>query len=353
MIVAAHIHPAENRNTTYLLGLLHALINDDHQYIFFIEKKHRPNLHLSSNAVVHEISPSIKNGLWLRYWYLFKLPSLLKKYNADVFLSEFPALAEKGIIPKGIFISDPNFATRNGFRNYYRSVFKKKIKNTHQLFVAGEHIAAPVKNIEKEIIQPIVEPVFTAKTHEQKEETKTTYTNGKEYFISEITDQNIHLLVSLLKGFSQFKKWQKSAFALVLLAEDKIRMDVEKILKGYKYADEIFIFDSNDLPVNAALTAACFAAISVTGNNLFTLFARRVIASKAALLISDSRDAKKLFGEFAIYFEENDKALMQAMLTAYKSEYFVKQMIAGASHLQEQHNGLPLLAKFLNNVQKA
>ena len=353
MIVAAHIHPAENKNTTYLLGLLHALNNEAHQYVFFIEKKHRGGLHLSSNAVVHEIARPLKNGLWLRFWYWFKLPALLKKYNADIFLSEFPALAEKTVIPQGIFIADAAYAERKGFRHYYRAVFKKKIKNDGQVFVAGEHIKSPSITNDKHIIHPLPEPVFASIEFEQKEQTKTEYTTGKEYFITEITRQNIHLLVILLKGFSQFKKWQKSAFGFVLLVENDIRSEAEKILEGYKYAGEVFIYDTNDLPVNAALTAASFAAISLTGYRLFTLFARRVIACNIPLLISGNNDAKKVFGEFAIYFDETDKAVMQAMLTVYKSEYFVKQMVAGATHLQEQSNGLSLLEGFLKKFQKA
>ena len=84
MTVAAHITSDKENVLSFLSDHLPVLASknlDDH-FIFFTDKIYPPATFKGGNITQVLISPQIKNSLLLYYWYNYKLPALLKKYNA-------------------------------------------------------------------------------------------------------------------------------------------------------------------------------------------------------------------------------------------------------------------------------
>ena len=107
MVIAAHFLAAPQADSTFkrFLTLL-ASQKPDHQFIFLSDEESLQHLPAFENARKVTVSPAIKNGLMLQYWYRFKLPKLLRKYAVDVFLTDAGATCESASIQQLEWLDD-------------------------------------------------------------------------------------------------------------------------------------------------------------------------------------------------------------------------------------------------------
>ena len=168
--------------------------------------------------------------------------------------------------------------------------------------------------------------LFVSIPDEVKESLKEKYTDGKEYFIyrgSIEKDQNI---IPLLKGFSIFKKRQKSSMKLLLMGKLAWQnTEFDKLIGSYKYRDDVLIVIDVSPIDEAQIVAAAYAYIQPYCHNL--LFSFDALQSGVPVLIDKSLE-KEVFSDAALYFESaNDADIAEKMMLVYKDESLRNQLI--------------------------
>jgi len=58
-----------------------------HQFLFIFDKPYAESLAFSKNVTPVIAGPDTKNNLRLQYWFNYKVPAVLRRYKADVFIS--------------------------------------------------------------------------------------------------------------------------------------------------------------------------------------------------------------------------------------------------------------------------
>ncbi|MEO7049726.1 MAG: glycosyltransferase, partial [Ferruginibacter sp.] len=309
---------------------------DDH-FIFFTDKIYPPATFKGGNVTQVLISPQIKNSLLLHYWYNYKLPSLLKKYNAIVFISENNMLPLKiDIATMMVMQNVPQVKKINiiqsKYKRYLQKYFPLFIKNTNKIICTENYLEQELIskfNLAKSKITTIHPPLdagYKPITWQQKEITIKKYTDDKDYFlfpVSFITKQNI---LSVLKAFSQFKRWQKSSMNLVLLSSQQ-EIPVIESFNLYRYKNDVKIISSDDPDEIAKITAAAYAMLYLPNHERIEYKALEAMQAEVPVIALQNALTKTMYGDSAIFTTINEKDISEKMIRLYKDEHLRNDII--------------------------
>ena len=123
------------------------------------------------------VKPLSKNALLKKIWWDIKLPAILKKVKADLFISFQNACSSTVSIPQCLFIQN------------IETIRKTHIKKAQLLLVPNnlmkreliENYGMPEKKIT--IICPAANKMFEPINEEEKTAIKNKYSEGKEFFL--------------------------------------------------------------------------------------------------------------------------------------------------------------------------
>ena len=225
----------------------------EHQFYFILD---RPTANLfpdKSNAHQISLTPAARHPLIWKWWYDFKIPRLLKKIKADVFVGTNGFSSLRTHVPQVLIIHDLGFLH---YPQFYNSSHARFYKKHTPLYVKKATAIATVSNFSaQDIIEQYkvnagkitvvyngIKDIFQPISQRAKSETKEHFTQGKEFFLYAGAIHPRKNLINLLKAFSIFKKRLKSNMKLVLAGRLAWKNEgFMQLLKTYKYKDDVII----------------------------------------------------------------------------------------------------------------
>jgi glycosyltransferase involved in cell wall biosynthesis len=166
---------------------------------------------------------------------------------------------------------------------------------------------------------------------EEKEKVKEAFTAGTEYFLFAGDLHPRHELVTLLKAFSEFKKWQRSGMKLVLAAyESMSAKELYSLLTNYKFRDDVILVkDPADHDLQQ-LIAACYCVVYPSRFDPFPQIIRYAMSLKAPVITSDIPEIRSLGGDGLIYAATTVQELSPFMQRVFKDESWRSGVISKA-----------------------
>jgi len=305
----------------------------EHQFYFLFDRPYDETYIFSSNVTPVVVGPPARHPLLWKFWYDVKIPSVLKKIKADVFISPdgFCSLTSK--IPQCLVVHDLGFLH---YPETYRKSHELFYKRYTPLYLKKAKMIATVSHFSKKdiitqyktadekinIVYSAVKKIFHPLNIQQKEIIKEKYTEGKEFFIYTGALQPRKNLVNLLKAFSLFKKRQHSNWKLVLAGRLAWKNDdFLHLLKTYKYRNDIITPGYISERVLAQLTASAYAMIYPSLFEGFGVPVLEAMKSEIPVLTSANSSMQEIGEEAALYFDPlsvNDMA--EKLMLIYKDE---------------------------------
>jgi hypothetical protein len=349
MTIAAHIDTLIG-NPSFLWQYLNRLASQnplDH-FIFFTQNDSLTAATSTANCTVVRVNPVIKNSLLLHYWYNYKLPPLLKKYNATVFINQNGVASLRADIPQMMIISDnfflqKKYPVKNEYRSYLKRYFSKFITKASAVCVTKTFIAQQlferypdVKHKTTTLLAGLKEEYHVINETEKAAMLQKN-TGGHEYFIAECSALTQPNMMALLKAFSLFKKRLKSGMQLVLLndyGENPI-----KDFHLYKYRQEVQILpivsEKNAAPILAAAYAGIFLpTFIITGD-----WGLHCLQSHVPLITLSQEDSGLLYEDAVLYTGIDEKMIAEKMMLLYKDEQLRNGYIQKGAELAGRYNG--------------
>lgn len=242
-----------------------------HRFIFIFDQAFDQRFITSDNIIPVVAGPEAKTPLRLRYWFNYKIPSVLKKYKADVFVSMEGICSLRTKVPQCLLLHDLSFLHYPQFYPKSRLRFYKKF--TPKFLAKARVVAvmsAPVKediaerfSIDKEKIHLVyrsADAIFQPIDEKEKERIKEKYTEGKEYFLYAGSIGPGKNLINLLKAFSFFKKRQKSSMQLVIAGKSvNGHTQFTTELGTFKFRNEVKWLEDLPPEEHAKLVAGAYA----------------------------------------------------------------------------------------------
>ena len=331
-LVSFHSELSEKQR--FIVETFFLLIKQHPEHIFYIitDKSSAEQFSVYPNTQTIIVKP-VSNILFLkRIWWDMKLPSVLKKLKADLFISFHDACSSTVSIPQCMFIQDTEKA---------KKVHIKKAR----LLLATDNLTKKeliekygVQEQKIAVVYPSANKMFGQINEEEKSTIKNKYSEGKEFFLFNSIFSRREDLIDLLKSFSHFKKRQRSNFKLLLTTP--INTFFEKSLAGYKYRDDVKFVDINDMKELALITASAYAVVlpfNTNDNMIAALNAMRsgvpVIAVKNAVVNEVAEDA-------VLYAETGaPKDIGEKMMQVYTDESFRFKLIEKGKQVTTIYTG--------------
>jgi hypothetical protein len=348
MTVAAHID-SSGRQPSYLAACMRTLAvkNTSDHFVIFCAKEFPGDAGFTSNCTIVIVSPPVKNSMLLHYWYSYKLPALLIKYNAAVFVTESGACSLRTATPQVMVIKDfllhpKRYPFKHAYGNYPKRFFLK---------FAGKAMAIGVtqKNIGDELVKnyPLLSGKLTTLLHglpstfmpqseTQNEILRNKYSNGQGYFVCECSALTQDNMLALLKAFSIFKKRLKSGMQLLLL--NKLDGMPVKDFRNYRYRDEVQIINTNNEMEEAALIAAAYAGIWLPAFFIPANWGLYCMQCGIPLLAAEQKGMEDIFKDAAIYTPADEKKIAHYLMLLYKDEVYRNVYIKKGALLSATYN---------------
>lgn len=338
----------------------------EHEFIFIFDRPYDERFVFGPNVKAVVTGPPARHPLLWKLWYDIKVPVLLRKYKADVFVScdGFCSLGTK--VPQCLVLHDlaflhyPSFIPKSHLLYYKRytpkmlakakviatvSAFSKK-DITSQYGTAADKINI-VYSAAKEIFQPI--------TNEEKQAARTKYTGGKEYFVYTGAIHPRKNLVNLLKAFSLFKKRQQSSMKLVLTGRLAWKYDsFVKNLKTYKYRDDVVMTGYVNEEEIRKLVGAAYTMVYPSLFEGFGVPVLEAMQCDVPVITSLNSSMQEIANEAALYAEPESPAdIAEKMMLLYKDEKLRGQLIEKGRVTVKQYSWEQSAERLWQSIEKA
>ena len=284
---------------------------------FFIITDTAPLNSFPQNIEVVLVRPRPANALLRQIWWDVRMPGILKKIKADLFMSFENRCSMAAPIPQSIVIQ-PTEKITPAF-----------IKKAQLVFVLNESMRNQLqKNHDEQhkkitTIYPCASKRFKMADDKEKEHTKAAHSDGKEFFLYNSHFSRKEDLIELLKSFSHFKKRQQSSFKLFLLTESNSFF--EKSLSSYKYRGDVkFIGKKNDL---AMITASAYAVVLPFNTNEDMIAALNSMQSGVPVIATKNSIISEMAGDAILSADKGGNDIGDKMMQLYKDENYRSSLI--------------------------
>lgn len=310
-----------------------ALQHPEHQFYFLFDRAFDPRFIYASNIHPIVVKPQARFALAWNIWYNWKLPIVLKKIKADVFVSPDGFCSLRTKVPQCIVVHDlaflhhPEFISKPHV-NYYQ-------KNTPRFLKKAKVIATVSAYSKKDIQEKYnIDParihitynapnaLFQPLGYEEREAVKAKYSAGCEYFIYSGSIHPRKNPINLLKAFSRFKKRQQSNMKLVFAGRLAWKTDeFTKLLSTFRFRGDVILtgyLEKNEL---AKLVASAYALVYPSFFEGFGVPPLEALQCGVPAIVSNNSAMPEVGGDAYLYVDaENPDDIAEKLMLIYKDE---------------------------------
>ncbi|MBK8951965.1 MAG: glycosyltransferase family 4 protein [Chitinophagaceae bacterium] len=314
--------------------------NPQHQFIFIFDRPYDKRFVFASNVSAVITGPPARHPLLWKLWYDLKVPAVLRKYKADVFVScdGFCSLRTK--VPQCLVVHDlsflhfPSFIRKSHLLYYKRNTPKflkmAKVIATVSAFSKSDLISTyGLESPKVNIVYSAAKDIFTPITATEKKLIKEKYTDGKEYFLYTGSVHPRKNLMNLLKAFSLFKKRQQTGMKLVLAGRLAWKYEsFTKSLETYKYKSDVIMTGYISEEELVKLTGAAYAMVYPSLFEGFGVPVLEAMQSDVPVITSAGSAMQEITNDAALLVNPDDfNDIAEKMMLIYKDENLKKRLV--------------------------
>jgi hypothetical protein len=239
-------------------------------WLFMVDHTFRPELFPGLPAASVVVRRALPGRAGWKLWYDWQLPRLAKKRGADAVMLTGGTAAALTSIPQLVWLperADPAEghtgrrgasgrwtlgirASGRGASARWPSIYPGRlavsVRRAAVVFCFSKRdrvwLAGRYPGTEEHVLVVTAAPAegISPFSPEEKEKIKAAHTQGKEYFLADLSGAGEREVMHLLKAFSQFKKRQHSNMQLVITGRIAGRVGLIKDrLKAYRYRQDV------------------------------------------------------------------------------------------------------------------
>lgn len=305
----------------------------EHEFIYIFDQSYYAPFITSKNIKAIVAGPAAKYPLLWKYWYDVKIPSVLKKIKADVFVSCDGLCSLKTTIPQCLIIHDLSFSEQPLLIKKSHAVYLEK--QTPKYLSKAKTVVTTSDFLKNELINHYqidalkitttyygARETFQPLVSDEKTVIKNMFTDGKEYLVyAGLIDKSKNLL-NLLKAFSVFKKRQQTSMKLVLVGNVDSRYEsFKKDLQSYKFRADVVLVDFPDETSLINLTGAAYGFIHPSLIEEFPVAVMEAMKMEVPVIAVATTTLKEI-GKAAVLFSDDEShiAMADKMMLLYKDE---------------------------------
>jgi glycosyltransferase involved in cell wall biosynthesis len=314
--------------------------NPEHEFYFFFDRKYDSKFIYGDNVTPIVINPPARHPFLYYLWFEFGVKKALRKHNIDVFLSPDGYLSLGSDVKQIPVIHDLSFVhypedlpfLNEKYANHYFPKFAKKASkiitvseysksDIEKSFGISEDKITVAHNGIGDFFQPILE--------EKKKETRSKFTNGKEYFLFVSALQPRKNVTKLFEAFDQFKKETKSDVKLLMVGEKYWwNKEIKQVFDAMTYQSEVIFTGHIQAEDLKNVYGAGLALTYVSYFEGFGIPLVEAMKCELPIISSDKTSLPEVGGEAAIYVNPfSTEDIKNGMLRIFKDQSLREELI--------------------------
>jgi glycosyltransferase involved in cell wall biosynthesis len=248
----------------------------EHEFIFLFDRPYSSEYIFANNITPVIVQPPARHALLFYIWFEWRIPALLKQYNADVFVSTdgFCSLSTK--VPQVLVIHDLAFLKNKNYlgklNRWYLTYFTPKwvakakaVVGVSQYTINDIHNTYKVNNNKLHLVYNGANEVYQPLSFEQRMAIKQQYTQGYDYFAYAGSLHPRKNIVRLLEAFALFKRNTRNNMKLVLVGRLAWRTEaIQQALEAHPYKQDIIRFEYMEAAELSQIIGAAYALTYVS-----------------------------------------------------------------------------------------
>lgn len=324
----------------------------EHEFIFLFDRPYDEKFIFSSNIEPHIVKPTTIHPLFWYIWLEYKVPTVLRKTGADLFLSPDGMMPLRTDIPCIPVIHDINFYHRRHDLPrlkslYYRKYFKLYAQKARRVVTVSEYSKQDM--VRSWNIDPgKIDVVYNGAADEFSSSEGTKDTKGKKnsediietsgtkatrdtkpYFLFVGNLSPRKNAANLVLAYERYRKELKGKAELII-AGDRLFMnrETDRIYMNSDYKNDIHFVGRKSRDELRSLYSEAIALVFVPWFEGFGIPLVEAMKCGTAVIASDTTSMPEIAGDAARLVNPSDtKAIAREMLTVEKDENLRKEMI--------------------------
>lgn len=234
----------------------------EHTYFFIFDREYSEEMIFADNVKPVVLSPVTRHPVLWWVWFELRIPYLLRKLKADIFLSTDGFISLRSKVPAVNVIHDLNFEHRPQdlpflTRTYYRFFIKRFAKKAKRIATVSEYSRRDLVNtydIDEDKIDLVyngASEMFFPIQESRINEVRKLLTGGDPYFVFVGSLHPRKNITNLLRAFELFREEYKGKFKMVIVGKKFfLTRSMEEQLNKMEYKEDVIFtgrLDSTEL----------------------------------------------------------------------------------------------------------
>jgi glycosyltransferase involved in cell wall biosynthesis len=312
----------------------------EHTFYFIFDRSYSDEVIFGDNIVPVVLPPPTRHPLLWYIWFELRIPRLLRKIGADMFLSTDGFISLRSDVPSCNVIHDINFEHRPRdlpwlSRIYYRYFYPRYAHAATRLATVSEYSRRDIINT-YEVDEDKIDLVYNGAsknffpvTSERAQEVRDRYTGGAPYFIFVGSIHPRKNIRNLLRAFELFREEYRSPFKLVIVGKKFfLTKAMEDQLDQMKYKQDVIFAGRVDSEDMNDIMASAWALTFVPFFEGFGIPLVEAMNCDIPILASKVTSLPEIAGDAAIYAEpESPGSIRDGMIRIVREEGLREQLI--------------------------
>ncbi len=320
----------------------------EHRFIFLFDRPYDPEFIFSENITPVTLWPPTRHPLLWYLWFEFRVPRILRKYKADLFLSTDGYLSRRTLVPQLPVMHDLNFIHRPGglpraISTYYNYFFPRFARIARRIATVSAYSAADIAETfrtdpEKiDIVYSGYNQKYRPVEPASQEETRNKYTGGKRYFLYVGALHPRKNIEGLLKAYDEFKQRPDTPEKLVIVGGEMFKTGpIFRIYNKMKFRREVIF--TGRIP-DEELRLVLGSALALVFVPFFEGFGLPLIEAMGAgvpVICSNTTSLPEIGGDAALYADPRSPSqIADAMERINRNEELRKDLIVRGNARKE------------------
>lgn len=337
----------------------------EHQFIFIFDRDFDDDFIFSKNVKPVVLPPRTRHPVLWWFWLEWRIPHILKKYKADIFISPDGFLSLRSKVPSLPVIHDINFEHHPEqlpffVRHFYKKFFPEYAKKALRVGTVSEYSKNDIAKsygIDKNKIDVFyngANKLYLPPSEGKAASVREEISKGKPYFVFVGALNPRKNIPGLLKAFEEFKEADKKGYKLVIVGNAMHKTKaINSQLSSMNYINDVIFTGRLEAEKLSGVLGSAEAMVFVPFFEGFGIPIVEAMYAETPVICSNRTSMPEVAGDAALLVDpENTKEISDAMKRISSDKSLKKSLIEKSIEQRKKFSWEKSADKFWKSIEK-
>ncbi|MBQ2572867.1 MAG: glycosyltransferase family 4 protein [Bacteroidales bacterium] len=333
----------------------------EHEFYFIFDREYDKDFIFAPNVKPIVLAPPTRHPfLWI-LWFEYRIPKLLKKIGADIFLSTDGYISLRTNIPQIDVIHDINFVHNpkqlpwltSWYYNKYFVKFAKKATHIGTVSEFSKNDICTTYGIDREIVTVCYNgsnEQYKPISEDEKKVIRDKYSKGKKYFVFVGALSPRKNVDGLLRSFEIFKERYNIDFKLLIVGGTLHKTgEIEKVYSEMKHKDDVIFTGRLETDELCKVVAASESLVYIPHFEGFGIPLLEAMYAETAIISGNTTSLPEVVGDAALICSPSDYEKVAENMNHIATNEELRNSLIEKGRLQRQKFSWQLTSERLWN----